>query len=611
MRGGGTGGISQLRHVHDFVASELNRLVPARAGALVLISLAGTLVAIKTRLQLTDGMLPMAELTAAMLTKCPGWGRSYGRHAAHLALAVFRLHGHRHSYDTLSDLVRKTSDDPIPSFDDSGGACGHACGLGACRVLSESLSALPLPGTGDDAARGGTGGGTVSSSGSRKSSRKRPGELRPPSSPGGGGNADAKRQKRASSLSKSVSASARKRPAEVSAAKPASSTKPDAAVTAIAGEAASAGKLPPSRKSDAANSTPPAASAAISSSATYSSRGVPSSPAFPVDAAAATSSPSTADVAAAAAAVASATAFAVAAAGTTATPAQSSDRPPTSAPSFGDARFEATAGRGDRVGGGSSGDGSVASSEDASSLGRPAAAAARAWGARPPGEAGGGSFLGGFSGTNFDGAAAAAAGYGGPAAATRNHHLLHNSHLPVAVSGYPSHYAEAATSGRGDPSDSNTPLGLPQLAPRGRGNSHVVSRQGQLEGGLTAGNIGGYEAELGARGTVAAAAAAAAARVSSSSHPCSSVPTLWRSSDASPSCSSSPSRATAAGMITTAVSDGSARAGTATVTSAGPRCSKPGSDGNADSSAAGAAGERTVATAAAAAVAAAASAAAS
>ncbi|CBN75426.1 hypothetical protein Esi_0099_0012 [Ectocarpus siliculosus] len=237
MRGGGTGGISQLRHVHDFVASELNRLVPARAGALVLISLAGTLLAIKTRLQLTDGMLPMAELTTAMLTKCPGWGRSYGRHAAHLALAVFRLHGHRHSYDTLSDLVRKTSDDPIPSFDDSGGGYGgHACGLGACRVLSESLSALSLPGTGDDAARGGTGGGTVSSSGSRKSSRKRPGEPRPPSSPGGGGgsgggNADAKRQKWTSSSSKSVSASARKRPAEVSASKPASSTKRDAAVT--------------------------------------------------------------------------------------------------------------------------------------------------------------------------------------------------------------------------------------------------------------------------------------------------------------------------------------------------------------------------------------------
>lgn len=75
MREEGNGGISQLRHVHDFVASELNRLVPARAGALVLISLAGTLIAIKTRLQLTDGMLPMAELTTAMLAKCPGWGR--------------------------------------------------------------------------------------------------------------------------------------------------------------------------------------------------------------------------------------------------------------------------------------------------------------------------------------------------------------------------------------------------------------------------------------------------------------------------------------------------------------------------------------------------------
>lgn len=75
MREEGAGGISQLRHVHDFVASELNRLVPARAGALVLISLAGTLLAIKTRLQLSDGMLPMAELTTAMLAKCPGWGR--------------------------------------------------------------------------------------------------------------------------------------------------------------------------------------------------------------------------------------------------------------------------------------------------------------------------------------------------------------------------------------------------------------------------------------------------------------------------------------------------------------------------------------------------------
>ncbi|CAN0320970.1 unnamed protein product, partial [Ectocarpus sp. 12 AP-2014] len=181
-----------------------------------------------------------------------------------------------------------------------------------------------------------------------------------------------------------------------------------------------------------------------------------------------------------------------------------------------------------------------------------------------------------------------------------NYHLQHNSHLPVAVSGYPSHYAAAAAAGRSDPSGSNTPLGLPQLAPRGRGNSHVVvSRQGQLEGGLSADNIGGYEAELGARG--AAAAAAAAARLSSSSYPCSSGPALWRSSDASPSCSSPPSGATAARLITTAVSDGSARVGAATEASAGLRRSKPGSDGNADSSAAGAAGERTVAAAAAAA----------
>lgn len=71
----GGGDSSRLRHVHDYVASELNRLVPAKAGAMVLVSLAGTLLGIKTRLQLTDGMLPAAELTSAMLHKCPGWGR--------------------------------------------------------------------------------------------------------------------------------------------------------------------------------------------------------------------------------------------------------------------------------------------------------------------------------------------------------------------------------------------------------------------------------------------------------------------------------------------------------------------------------------------------------
>ena len=71
----GGGDSSRLRHVHDYVASELNRLVPAKAGAMVLVSLAGTLLGIKTRLQLTDGMLPAAELTSTMLHKCPGWAR--------------------------------------------------------------------------------------------------------------------------------------------------------------------------------------------------------------------------------------------------------------------------------------------------------------------------------------------------------------------------------------------------------------------------------------------------------------------------------------------------------------------------------------------------------
>lgn len=42
---------------------------------MVLISLSGTLLGIKTQLQLPDGMLPAAELIASMFYKCPGWGR--------------------------------------------------------------------------------------------------------------------------------------------------------------------------------------------------------------------------------------------------------------------------------------------------------------------------------------------------------------------------------------------------------------------------------------------------------------------------------------------------------------------------------------------------------
>ncbi|CAM9184343.1 unnamed protein product, partial [Laminaria digitata] len=154
----GGGDSSRLRHVHDYVASELNRLVPAKAGAMVLVSLAGTLLGIKTRLQLTDGMLPAAELTSAMLHKCPGWGRSYGRHAAHLSLAVFRLYDQREAYNALKRLVGAAAGESMPEFDGHKPGCGHICGLGACTILADSLLALKPSGVGGEAARTATAG---------------------------------------------------------------------------------------------------------------------------------------------------------------------------------------------------------------------------------------------------------------------------------------------------------------------------------------------------------------------------------------------------------------------------------------------------------------------
>ncbi|CAM9604163.1 unnamed protein product, partial [Scytosiphon promiscuus] len=323
MRGGGPGGISRLRYVHDYVASELNRLVPGKAGALVLISLAGILLAVKTRLQLTDGMLPMAELITVMLNKCPGWGRSYGRHAAHLSLAVFRLHRHREAYNTLRSLIRRTSDDAFPDFDDEvGEARQHACGLGVCEALSASLLALNLPGDGGDVARGGTGGGSSNSirggggfaKGGRKNSRKRPAPAAPAAGGGRGGGGGTKRQRPRSPRSASVSAGT---------SAPASSAV-DEAEAKVAGASDSpvpAPRFHRRRTSAAGSDFSPAAVVAVAPAAappprpaagygaplrgvTAPSGGEP----FPPDVF------NSADVAAAAAAVASATASAVAAA---------------------------------------------------------------------------------------------------------------------------------------------------------------------------------------------------------------------------------------------------------------------------------------------------------
>lgn len=74
LAGCGDGNV-RLRQVHDFVSSEMNRLVEAKVGAVVLSLLAGLLIGIKTRLGISDGVLPAAELVSTLLRKCPGLAR--------------------------------------------------------------------------------------------------------------------------------------------------------------------------------------------------------------------------------------------------------------------------------------------------------------------------------------------------------------------------------------------------------------------------------------------------------------------------------------------------------------------------------------------------------
>ena len=68
--------------------------------------------------------------------------RSYGRHAAHLSLAVFRLYDQREAYNSLRSLVGASAGEFIPEFDLHKQGCGHICGLAACTILADSLMAL-------------------------------------------------------------------------------------------------------------------------------------------------------------------------------------------------------------------------------------------------------------------------------------------------------------------------------------------------------------------------------------------------------------------------------------------------------------------------------------
>ena len=59
-------------HVHDFIAAEMTRLDPIKPGALVMITLGGSLIASKAEVFTSDGMLAVAELVLSMFQTCPG-----------------------------------------------------------------------------------------------------------------------------------------------------------------------------------------------------------------------------------------------------------------------------------------------------------------------------------------------------------------------------------------------------------------------------------------------------------------------------------------------------------------------------------------------------------
>lgn len=78
---------TRLRHLHDFAASEMNRLMEAQGGAVALIALLGTLLGVQIRLGQPDGMLTAAELTSTLVQKHPGVVRSESRNTIWVTFA--------------------------------------------------------------------------------------------------------------------------------------------------------------------------------------------------------------------------------------------------------------------------------------------------------------------------------------------------------------------------------------------------------------------------------------------------------------------------------------------------------------------------------------------
>eukprot|EP00752_Nemacystus_decipiens_P006010 g5428.t1 len=119
---------SGLSRVHDYLGAELQRLMQAEAGGVVLATLAGALLGVKSRLARADGLPPLAEFVLSLFTECPGLARYDTRLAAHRALAVFKLLANRQLYDALRNIVVAGSDEYTPTFDE------YHDGLPICSV---------------------------------------------------------------------------------------------------------------------------------------------------------------------------------------------------------------------------------------------------------------------------------------------------------------------------------------------------------------------------------------------------------------------------------------------------------------------------------------------
>ncbi|CAB1109583.1 unnamed protein product [Ectocarpus sp. CCAP 1310/34] len=140
-------------NVHDLISTELSRLFKEQAGALVLTTLAGNLIAAKSRIGTSEGMLPVAEMVLAMFCKCPGLLRHYSLHNAHLALTAFRLYNRRKSFDALRALVVAATEQAMATFDEFG--VGVAiCSTDVCWMCSDTIFT-----TGISPSCGGGGGG--------------------------------------------------------------------------------------------------------------------------------------------------------------------------------------------------------------------------------------------------------------------------------------------------------------------------------------------------------------------------------------------------------------------------------------------------------------------